>query len=94
MLKEKLDECLQFYALIMPRPDEREKWVASILALVRAEVETRIGKECKRVKCKNYVCYSQWSANLGSRELQECMECKHAHVSQYKAISQHPFRAS
>lgn len=44
----------------------------------------RTGKECKMVNCVNYEVYCLWAANLGDRRLKECMNCKHAHVSQYR----------
>ena len=46
-------------------------------------MKSRTGKECKMDGCKNYKYYSNWAGSLGRRELQECQNCKHAHVSQY-----------
>jgi Zn ribbon nucleic-acid-binding protein len=48
-------------------------------------MKPRTGKECKQIKCKNYDKYSHWASNMGSSALNECMHCKYAHVSQYKA---------
>jgi Zn ribbon nucleic-acid-binding protein len=47
-------------------------------------MKTRTGKECKHSLCKNYDKYSRWMNNLGSASLKECMNCKHAYVSQYQ----------
>jgi Zn ribbon nucleic-acid-binding protein len=47
-------------------------------------MKLRTGKECSQITCINYDSYSHWSRNLGSDRLKECMNCKHAHVSQYK----------
>jgi len=47
-------------------------------------MKARTGKECKKVSCKNFVCYSNWANSLSAAELKVCMNCKHAHVSQYE----------
>jgi hypothetical protein len=47
-------------------------------------MKKRTGKECKKVSCKNFVCYSNWANSLSAAELKVCMNCKHAHVSQYE----------
>ncbi len=44
--------------------------------------KTRTGQECKKTKCKRHKDYLAW--NYGNRNLKYCMECKNAHVSQYK----------
>jgi hypothetical protein len=44
----------------------------------------RSGKECKMINCKNYKYYSSWNSSIGSRALEECRNCKYAHVSQYQ----------
>lgn len=46
----------------------------------------RTDKECKKVKCERHEDYIKW--DYGNSNLKFCMECKHAHVSQYKAISE------
>ena len=43
----------------------------------------RTGKECNKTDCKNYKYYSNWYCNLGRSELEECINCKYAYVSQY-----------
>jgi hypothetical protein len=48
------------------------------------DMKKRTGKECKKINCKNYKYYSNWGNSMGCSSLRECMECKHAHVSQYK----------
>ncbi len=45
----------------------------------------RKGDECKRTECERYESYKKWSC--GDSKLSFCMECKHAHISQYKRIS-------
>lgn len=45
----------------------------------------RTGKECKKVACERHSDYLSWK--LGSHNLGFCMECKYAHVSQYKKIT-------
>jgi hypothetical protein len=47
-------------------------------------MKKRTGKECHKINCKNYITYVNWAKNLGNSILLECMECKNAHVSQYK----------
>lgn len=42
----------------------------------------RTGKECKKTECARHKDYLAW--NLGNSNLKFCMECKHAHISQYK----------
>jgi hypothetical protein len=42
----------------------------------------RTGKECKKVDCDRHKDYLAW--NYGTNSLKFCMECRHAHVSQYK----------
>jgi len=46
-------------------------------------MKLRTGKECKKIRCKNFKSYSDWIHNLCDRSHRECMECKHAYVSQY-----------
>jgi hypothetical protein len=43
----------------------------------------RTGKECKKINCARYESYEKW--NWGDSSLNFCIECKNAHVSQYKA---------
>ena len=43
----------------------------------------RTGKECKKIECARHEDYLAW--NPGNSNLKFCMECKHAHVSQYKS---------
>ncbi len=47
-------------------------------------MKVRTGGECKKTKCKSFKYYSNWFSYLGSQALRECMDCKHAHVSQYR----------
>jgi len=47
-------------------------------------MKLRTGKECKKVNCAFYITYYNWSKNLGNSVLQNCVNCKHAHVSQYQ----------
>lgn len=42
----------------------------------------RSGKECKKVNCIRYESYIRWQC--GDTNLTFCMECKNAHISQYK----------
>lgn len=42
----------------------------------------RTGKECKKTDCARYKNFVAWQC--GTSSLNFCMECKHAHVSQYK----------
>ena len=42
----------------------------------------RTGRDCKKTNCKRYESYIEWSC--GNPDLNFCMECKHAHVSQYE----------
>jgi len=42
----------------------------------------RTGKECTKTDCERYESYKAW--NCGDSRLKFCMECKHAHVSQFK----------
>jgi hypothetical protein len=51
-------------------------------------MKQRTGKECKRIKCKNHKHYSNWSRVLSRSKITECMNCKHAHVSQYEVKKQ------
>ena len=44
--------------------------------------KTRTGKECKKVECARYEDYIKWDCQSSS--LNFCMECKNAHVSQFK----------
>jgi hypothetical protein len=43
----------------------------------------RTGRECKKVNCSRHESYLKW--NCGDNNLDFCMKCKNAHVSQYKA---------
>lgn len=43
----------------------------------------RTGKECKKVECERYKDYLAW--DCVNSNLQFCMSCKNAHVSQYKS---------
>jgi len=45
----------------------------------------RTGKECKKTDCDRHKDYVAW--NPGNRSLDFCMNCKNAHVSQYKRKS-------
>ena len=47
-------------------------------------MKERTGKECKKIKCAYWIMYVNWSKNLGNSSLQICMNCKNAHVSQYR----------
>jgi hypothetical protein len=47
-------------------------------------MKLRTGKECKKFKCAFYVTYVNWSKNLGNSVLENCMNCRNAHVSQYR----------
>ena len=44
----------------------------------------RTGKECKKTECSRHKDYLAWIP--GNPALNFCMECKHAHVSQYKKV--------
>lgn len=46
-------------------------------------MKSRTGKECKKIDCVFYVTYVNWAKNLGNPFIDNCMNCKHAHVSQY-----------
>lgn len=45
--------------------------------------KSRTGKECKKTNCKRHKDYLEWTC--GNSVLSFCMNCKNAHVSQYKA---------
>jgi hypothetical protein len=47
-------------------------------------MKSRTGKECKKINCVCHVAYVNWAKNLGNPVLANCMNCRHAHVSQYK----------
>ena len=42
----------------------------------------RKGDECKKTECARYEDYKAWQC--GTANLNFCMNCKNAHVSQYK----------
>jgi len=42
----------------------------------------RTGKECKKTDCDRHKNYVAWQC--GTYTLEFCMNCKHAHISQYK----------
>jgi len=42
----------------------------------------RTGKECKKTECERYEDYKAWQC--GTMSLSFCMNCKNAHVSQFK----------
>ncbi len=42
----------------------------------------RTGKECKKTNCARYESYEAWKS--GDLNLAFCMQCKNAHISQYK----------
>ena len=42
----------------------------------------RTGKECKKKECDRHAEYVAWS--MGNSALNFCVNCKNAHVSQYK----------
>ena len=44
--------------------------------------KARTGKECSKIECERHDDYIAWK--FGKSSLKFCMECKHAHVSQYK----------
>ena len=44
--------------------------------------KSRTGKECKKTDCDRHKNYVEWQC--GTLSLNFCVECKHAHVSQYK----------
>lgn len=43
----------------------------------------RTGQECRKTNCIRYEAYVKWSC--GTSSLNFCMNCKWAHVSQFKA---------
>ena len=47
-------------------------------------MKQRTGKECHRIYCEFYITYYNWSKNLGNSILENCMNCKNAHVSRYR----------
>jgi len=47
-------------------------------------MKNRTGQECKKINCVYHVTYVNWAKNLGNSFLENCMNCRHAHVSQYK----------
>jgi hypothetical protein len=47
-------------------------------------MKSRTGKECRKVNCAFHVTYVNWAKNLGNSSLNNCMECKYSHVSQYQ----------
>lgn len=44
----------------------------------------RSKNQCKKENCKRYKNYINWSC--GDPNLNYCMNCKHAHVSQYERL--------
>lgn len=46
-------------------------------------MKQRTGKECKKINCVWYIGYVNWMKNLGGSCLENCINCKHSHVSQY-----------
>jgi ribulose bisphosphate carboxylase small subunit len=46
-------------------------------------MKQRTGKECKKFKCAYWITYANWAKNLGNSSLENCINCKNAHVSQY-----------
>jgi len=42
----------------------------------------RTGKECNKTDCERHDAYKAWQCGTGS--LNFCMNCKYAHVSQFK----------
>jgi hypothetical protein len=42
----------------------------------------RTGRDCKKTECERHKDYLSWTC--GNSNLTFCMNCKHAHVSQYK----------
>jgi len=47
----------------------------------RMSIKPRTGKECKKVDCMRHSNYVKW--RCGDPQLNVCMECKWAFVSQY-----------
>lgn len=45
-------------------------------------MKQRTGRECKKTNCTRHKDYLGW--RYSNTDLQYCMECKHAHVSQYE----------
>jgi hypothetical protein len=45
-------------------------------------MKQRTGKECKKTECVRYDDYKRWQC--GTLTLNVCMNCKHAHVSQFE----------
>lgn len=48
-------------------------------------MKARTGKECKKTNCERYESYIKWNVGVGDNNLVFCMNCKNAHVSQYKS---------
>jgi hypothetical protein len=46
--------------------------------------KTRTGKECRKTDCDRHNDYVAWRCGTGGSSLDYCMNCKNAHVSQYK----------
>jgi hypothetical protein len=46
-------------------------------------MKIRTGKECKKINCLLHVIYINSGKNIGNEILEICMNCKHAHISQY-----------
>lgn len=44
----------------------------------------RTGRDCKKTECERHKDYLAWTC--GNSNLTFCMNCKHAHVSQYKKM--------
>ena len=49
---------------------------------VNSYPKQRTGKECKKIDCERHESYIQWRCSDSS--LNFCMDCKNAHVSQFK----------
>ena len=50
-------------------------------------MKTRTGKECNKTECVRHESYMRW--NYGNPDLQVCMNCKWAFVSQFEKKPNH-----
>ena len=46
-------------------------------------MKQRTGKECKQKNCARHESYKRWQGGIGDPNLNMCMNCRFAHVSQY-----------
>ena len=47
-------------------------------------MKRKTGKECKKTECKRHESYSAWDCWSGNSDLEVCMDCKWAYVSQFE----------